>query len=352
MSDESTQDATGPADDSLEGALRAALTQAQDASGDTTAMPEQDATDDDPGGHESSETATDDQPSGDADASEQADGDAPAIEAPQHWSEQDRATFAQLPRSGQDFILRRHKEMEADYTRKTTEISDVRKALEPYREQLALAGITEGQAVSRLLAAQRTLEQDPETGFRWLADSFIRGPDQAKKIIATIAAKHGISIDDITTEDDDLDPEVRTLRAELAELRQSIQQREQASQQTQAQSAAQQIAQFAAETAENGDLLRPHFDTVKPAMAALLSAGKANSLEDAYDMAVWAEPSIRSSLVEAERVAARKAAADAARSKATNARKAALPKGSREGAQTESPLTLREELRRQIEASG
>jgi len=34
---------------------------------------------------------------------------------PQHWPEQDRQTFLKLPKEGQDFLLRRHTEMERDY---------------------------------------------------------------------------------------------------------------------------------------------------------------------------------------------------------------------------------------------
>ena len=63
-----------------------------------------------------------------------------------------------------------------------------------------------------------------------------------------------------------------------------------------------------------------HFETVKPEMAALLQAGRAQSLQDAYDMAVWARPDIRSSLIaqqqqaaEAKRVTDARAKVDAAK---------------------------------------
>src|SRR5688572_17361777 len=50
-----------------------------------------------------------------------------AQEAPQHWPADKREMFAKLPSEAQRLLLDRHKEMEADYTRKTTELSEQRK---------------------------------------------------------------------------------------------------------------------------------------------------------------------------------------------------------------------------------
>ena len=40
-------------------------------------------------------------------------------QAPEHWSAEDKATFAKLPQEGQAFLLKRHGEMEAEFTRKS-----------------------------------------------------------------------------------------------------------------------------------------------------------------------------------------------------------------------------------------
>src|SRR4029077_19588636 len=39
-------------------------------------------------------------------------------QAPEHWSAEDKATFLKLPQEGQAFLLKRHGEMEAEFTRK------------------------------------------------------------------------------------------------------------------------------------------------------------------------------------------------------------------------------------------
>ena len=40
-------------------------------------------------------------------------------QAPEHWSAEDKATFAKLPQEGQAFLLKRHGDMEAEFTRKS-----------------------------------------------------------------------------------------------------------------------------------------------------------------------------------------------------------------------------------------
>ena len=39
-------------------------------------------------------------------------------QVPEHWSAEDKATFSKLPQEGQAFLLKRHGEMEAEFTRK------------------------------------------------------------------------------------------------------------------------------------------------------------------------------------------------------------------------------------------
>src|SRR6185437_12722421 len=64
---------------------------------------------------------------------------------------------------------------------------------------------------------------------------------------------------------------------------------------------------------------RPHFESVRDDMSKLLQAGYAESLDDAYDKAVWARPDIRSTLLkdeEAERIQEQAKVAETAKAKA------------------------------------
>ena len=89
-------------------------------------------------------------------------------------------------------------------------------------------------------------------------------------------------------------------------------------QQTETSQYVSQIQAFAADSAAN-----PYFNDVKAHMAALLRAGTAKDLRDAYDQAVWANPSIRAQLLakQSEDKESAKAAEVAA---AQNARRASL----------------------------
>ncbi|MGR2433573.1 hypothetical protein FDG14_24970, partial [Salmonella enterica] len=58
-----------------------------------------------------------------------------------------------------------------------------------------------------------------------------------------------------------------------------------------------------------------HFEAVKDDMAILLQSNRAESLQDAYDKAVWMRPDIRKSLVEQQRTEAEQKSATQAREK-------------------------------------
>ena len=52
------------------------------------------------------------------------------LQAPKNWSEDVKSTFKDLPRTAQEYMLKRDKEMTADYTRKTQEVAQQRKSYE------------------------------------------------------------------------------------------------------------------------------------------------------------------------------------------------------------------------------
>src|SRR5262245_49561119 len=73
---------------------------------------------------ESGEAAAETPPSPGEETVPEADQEHPAPETgvaaqpPSNWSAEDRATFQKLPREGQEFLLRRHSEMESDYQKR------------------------------------------------------------------------------------------------------------------------------------------------------------------------------------------------------------------------------------------
>lgn len=173
----------------------------------------------------------------------------------------------------------------------------------PRREAWAMHGLNETQAINQLLTISDYADRDPAGFISWFAQQ--RGIDL--KAFAQPPAGNA---------DDDTDPTLAPVLAEVRELKTRLTQKEQESElQSQAQIAAQ-IESFRAAKAEDGKPKHPHFETVRADMAALIAQGRASSMEDAYNRAVWAHPETRAQLLaeqekakEAERVAKAKAAA-------------------------------------------
>lgn len=272
----------------------------------------------------------------------------PAIEAPQHWAAADKERFAKLPRDGQQFLLDRHKAMEGDYTRRMQEIAPLRKSVEQWQPYLQQLGASPEQAFQALIGAEYRLR----TGT----------PDQKLQALQQLAQDYGIPLTQAAPqpqEDRYVDPDVAALRQELADIKAWRTSREQAEMEYQRQQQERQqqtlqsaITSFATAKDEAGAPAHPHFEAVRDKMAALIFSveGKTDSerLKAAYDMAVYADPSIRQQLLTAQQEAAAKKAAEEAKAKAQQASKAAVSiPGSPVGSATLPPAkSVREELER------
>lgn len=284
------------------------------------------------------EAAPDETPaSGDSEAEEAEEPDEVPIEPPQHWAEEDKQVFRDAPQEAQEFLLRRHRDMEADYTRKSQEVAEVRKALEPIKQSLELNGMSEGDYITRLRAADQYLSNSPQEAIQWLANSY--GVD---------LSQFGQSQE---SEDDEFkDPYVQQLERKVQELEGKFQSREQQEQQASQQQLQQQVNEFANATDEQGSPKHPHFEAVKTHMGALMQSGAAGTLEEAYDQAVWARPDLREQLLESQKREAAQQEEQRRKEKAQKAKKATTPASS--GTTTEAPeapADLRSDLERQFD---
>jgi hypothetical protein len=200
-------------------------------------------------------------------------------------------------------------------------------AVAPYMQNLTAAGVDAPSAVSALLKA----------------DHILRNSDQQTKTayFAQLARSYGIDLGQ-ALEVPPVDPQVQYLTNQLNQLQQREQQWHNSIQEQETASAATQLQDFASQ----GNV---HFDAVRGDMADLLITGKAKTLKEAYDMAVWMRPDIRQSLIEQQRVEAQQAALEQAR--ATKAKTAIVGiKGSSpaSGGVTTSKGSLREILEEQF----
>jgi hypothetical protein len=240
------------------------------------------------------------------------------LEAPKNWSEEVRSKFKDLPRDAQEYMLKRDKEMTADYTRKTQEVAQQRKSYEsldkviaPMRQQIAASGVGEAEYISRLLNADMALRNNPKMAIKQLAQGY------------------GIDLSSIEENVDwnDSDPQITQLQQQnqaiLAELNQFKQQNLQsARQQTE-----NQISTFAQSKDEKGNLKYPHFEQVRVKMGNLIDAGEAKGLEDAYAKSIRLDDNLYKQSLDSQRKKA-KAEEDAKRKAAVEKAKKVRPRTS------------------------
>lgn len=185
----------------------------------------------------------------------------------------------------------------------------VNEAISPYAQTLTGLGLKPEQAIAALMKADHTLRtSDPQTRYNYfmqLANEYginLQGAAQGQPVTQG-------------------DPTIFALKNELANVRGEVltwkQQQEAAEQAV----LANEIDSFA-QTAE-------HFEDARPEMIKILQSGQAETLEEAYDKAVWGNKDLRERILSAQqaeqaaKVAAEKnRAAKAARAAAVSVRSA------------------------------
>ena len=214
-----------------------------------------------------------------------------AIAPPQHWPNDFKEQFEKMDATGQHLFMKRYKDLEGDYTKKTQSLAKYRKRqeafddiLKPHMDDFSRAGMDEVGAVRQLLAAHDYLRKDPKQAIQWLAKNY--GVDMSEVGI------------DSTEEDDYADPQVKALQQQVAQLQGFLQNQQQTQMQSVQQNTQSMIDQFAGEKDANGNPKHPHFDEVRDRMGVLIQGNQAPDLATAYDMAVYADPKLRQSLMD------------------------------------------------------
>ena len=265
---------------------------------------------------------------------EQPAGTGTGKEPPSNWTVADQQLFKGLPVPAQEFLLRRHNDMTADYTRKTQELAGFRNAYEPiaqllapHAEQMQQKGLTPATLFqSWYNVEKRLLDGDGANVVAGLVQGYripVEAIARALGIQASTAQPgNGAGTGQpgaagqpppMAQPQVQLPPElIQTLSAHNQWI-QAEQQRQQQHAQMQHQEAASRVMsdidQFAAATDKAGAPAHPFFRDVEEDMTRLVLAARARggplpSLSDLYDQAVWANPSTRAAMLANERAAA------------------------------------------------
>ena len=276
----------------------------------------------------------------------QAGGEPPkpeTIAPPASWSATAKANFAALPPVVQQEVLKREQDIEkgkAQWDQKAERFNRLDSLLAPRRERFQLAGLDDVQAVQALFAAQDYLERSPREGIAYLARqygvdlrSFAQGGQQQAAPQPPMPPALQAMFQD-----------VQSLKSVFAQQQQS----------------AAQVAQSHVQseiTAFQSDPKNLYFENVKGDMAKLINSGQASGLQDAYDKATWANPEIRTLLLQQQQQSQTAQAQQAARAKADAARHASgsitgSPAPGSSPASSGPAPTLRDELARAFAEAG
>lgn len=222
-------------------------------------------------------------------------------------------------------MLRRSDEMHkgVDQYRETAQFGhQIYKAIQPYEATIRSQGLNADEAIGSLFAIEHKLRYGT--------------PQEKQSQLATIAHNYGIDINGLLDGQTQVDPQVQQLQDQIAKLQQQQQSWFAQQQQTEHSTILEHINTFA-----QG---KDYFEQVRPEVAALLQAGRAKDLQEAYDMAIWARPEIRNQLlVKQQAEAEEKKRLDAAAKVAAAKQAASVNVSTRGTSPSQSPVGTMEE---------
>jgi len=244
-------------------------------------------------------------------------------EAAEKWATVDPVVRAEIERREQDF----HKGVE-QYKERAQFAQTMERAMAPYMQTIQQIGMTPDQAIGGLMALDHKIRHG--------------SPEQKVAVFAQLMHEAGVDISQVANAQQNTDPRVYAAEQEAQQLRAQFQNYQQTAQQQAESALNSEIEAFAADPSHS------HFDAVKGHMSALLQAGQAQSLADAYEQAIYANPTTRAAVLQQQEAAKREEAAKKAQAAKAAAsinvqRRPAMPTAQPIGSMDD---TIRETLRR------
>ena len=215
-------------------------------------------------------------------AAEADEGDEPEELAPlEHWHREHKEMFKSLPDEAKKFLIDRDKEFQASATKKQMEVSDIKRALEPVKDDLVKHGISDADAVRRLIGAHLRLQENP------------------KESILQLMQSYGINPSDILGVDEE-GSETRDSAAmrEIEDLKKRLKEYEERTRDEKLSTVAQQVKEFASN--------HEFFEDVQGEMAVIARSYTSQgqpppSLEQLYEKACWMNEAVRDKILKRER---------------------------------------------------
>jgi hypothetical protein len=222
----------------------------------------------------------DDQPAGGEGEAEPPAGTDTAA-PPKTWKKEAAAEWAKLPPSVQAEIHRREADIfkGIEQYREAAQVGQsFNKILQPYQGALQQAGVDPLQMVNAFAYNHMALSQGT--------------PEQKLATARQLMTHYGIDLNQLAggeanytpTAEDYVDPEIKALRDEIAQLKGTFTQQSEASRKAEVQ---KMVDEFASDPAN------VYFEEVASEVAQLLQTGAAKDLKDAYEKAIYINPTTR-----------------------------------------------------------
>ena len=201
------------------------------------------------------------------------------MDAPKSYTKEFQEKFKELSPEWRKKLIEREKQIErgfSDLGNKANAYNWVNEAYNTRQARLAQSGINKAQDYFNLLAQiDDALAKDPTSAIQALADSY--------------GVKFG-----------DNNADLNSIRGQIRDMQQLITNQQAYLQEQQKIQANQTLDDFVKAKDEAGNSKHPYFDDVRQDMIALIRGGVSQTLDDAYNRAVWANEAVRNKLIAAK----------------------------------------------------
>ena len=211
----------------------------------------------------------------DEDTEEKQEEEVKLKEAPNSWKKEMHESWSKLDKDTQDYIEQRESQMKdgLDQDRTDSNLGRImRDTMAPYSQALKSSGVDEPTMVKNLLGAHWKLSTS--------------SPEERTELMHKLASNYGVTLSpQAEGEQTEVDPAVAQLQNELNRLKSKLDAQEQESLQESKSKVTSEVNDFADKN--------EYFDEVSEQMSAFLIANPAETLESAYEKAIWANPVTR-----------------------------------------------------------
>jgi septum formation inhibitor MinC len=271
------------------------------------------------------------------------------INPPSTWTAQAKAQWKELPGWAKAEVHKREMDGVRGYQQlaeKASFADRMNEIISPYKATITAEGATPEQTVQGMLNTAYQLRQ----------------PDPYAKVQLAVdmATKYGFINELVAFLNQNqqnpnqaaFDPQYNALQQEIASLKETLESQQQQSQVSEQNEATSLIQAFVTATTEDGSLRYPYYENVREMMGILLESGQKQTLEEAYDAALWMSDDTRTLLQSQQQSDSGRKRQEEAAERAVKAKKAKTvdikPTGTHEAETPSKPTGSVEDTMREV----